>query len=146
MLSSGRPATDYSGEILALRQAYAAALKGHMILTHSPLAGDRALVLRSQEVLRCLRDALACREHLAYAHDMSSPASRFDYVRYDETAIKKSEALKAQHAELAAAIEALPAGRATSLALTKLEECFMWVGKAIRDDQVVRNGGAELQR
>ena len=42
-------------------------------------------------------------------------------------------------------INLLPEGRAKSLALTKLEECYMWIGKAIRDAQMKRNGGAELQ-
>jgi hypothetical protein len=35
--------------------------------------------------------------------------------------------------------------RAKALALTKLEEVYMWIGKAIRDDQLSRNGTAELQ-
>jgi len=35
--------------------------------------------------------------------------------------------------------------RAKALAITKLEEVYMWIGKAIRDDQIKRNGSAELQ-
>lgn len=35
--------------------------------------------------------------------------------------------------------------RAKALALTKLEECYMWIGKGVRDDQIKRNGSAELQ-
>jgi hypothetical protein len=35
--------------------------------------------------------------------------------------------------------------RAKALALTKLEEVYMWIGKAIRDDQLDRNGKVELQ-
>lgn len=31
------------------------------------------------------------------------------------------------------------------MAITKLEEFYMWVGKAIRDEQLLRNGSAELQ-
>lgn len=27
-----------------------------------------------------------------------------------------------------------------SLAITKLEECYMWIGKAIRDEQIARGG------
>jgi hypothetical protein len=27
---------------------------------------------------------------------------------------------------------------------TKLEEAYMWIGKAVRDDQIERNGSAEL--
>jgi hypothetical protein len=29
--------------------------------------------------------------------------------------------------------------------LTKLEEAYMWIGKAIRDEQIERNSKAELQ-
>ena len=39
----------------------------------------------------------------------------------------------------------LKSPRTVALALTKLEECYMWIGKAIRDDQIERNGSAELQ-
>lgn len=35
--------------------------------------------------------------------------------------------------------------RAKALALTKLEECYMWIGKALRDDQIARIGSAPLQ-
>jgi hypothetical protein len=30
-------------------------------------------------------------------------------------------------------------GRAKSIILTKLEEAFMWMGKAVRDDQIERD-------
>ena len=36
-------------------------------------------------------------------------------------------------------------GRSASLALTKLEEAYMWIGKQIRDDQIARNEHYELQ-
>lgn len=71
---------------------------------------------------------------------------RFDYVKYDETAIKHQENFKtlAQHME--ANIEDLiKSPRAKAVALTKLEEVYMWIGKGIRDDQIKRNGSAELQ-
>lgn len=60
-------------------------------------------------------------------------------------------------------LENLPECRSTELAYAKLEElgttpcrdtekqvqlleeAYMWVGKAIRDDQIKRNGAAELQ-
>lgn len=71
---------------------------------------------------------------------------RFNYVRYDQQAMKTQAALKEKHSELERMIvRELPPGRGQSLALTKLEECYMWVGKAIRDDQVKRNGSAPLQ-
>lgn len=72
--------------------------------------------------------------------------SRFDYVKYDE----KGTALQASMKDNFTHIETLIdrnciSPRAKALALTKLEECYMWVGKAIRDDQISRNGTAELQ-
>lgn len=77
------------------------------------------------------------------------PVSRFDYVKYDEIAIAQQNATK----ELVSSLEQYinvcqqsPAGqRALHLALTKLEECYMWVGKLIRDEQIERNGSAPLQ-
>jgi hypothetical protein len=35
--------------------------------------------------------------------------------------------------------------RSKAQAITKLEECYMWIGKAIRDDQIARSGSAPLQ-
>lgn len=72
--------------------------------------------------------------------------SRFDYVKYDERATEVQNAFKGQCSKMEAIIEKeLEPGRAVSTALTKLEEFYMWVGKAIRDDQIARNGSAELQ-
>jgi hypothetical protein len=72
--------------------------------------------------------------------------SRFDYVKYDQHAQEDQEGFKETFEALEQAIELmLENGRAKSLALTKLEECYMWVGKQIRDDQIARNGSAELQ-
>ena len=34
----------------------------------------------------------------------------------------------------------LPGSREASLAITKLEECYMWIGKAIRNSQVESGG------
>jgi hypothetical protein len=72
-------------------------------------------------------------------------ANRFDYVPYDETAQAQQNDFKKAYSEIADKLEALPSGRAVSLALTKLEEAYMWIGKAIRDDQISRNGSAPLQ-
>lgn len=68
-------------------------------------------------------------------------AGRFDYVRYDDTAAENQRAFKAMFEELEAHVSAsLKPGRAQSLVLTKLEEAYMWVGKAIRDEQIARGG------
>lgn len=65
--------------------------------------------------------------------------SRFDYVRYDDIAQKQQELFKRWAQEIEGGIDALGNGRAKSLALTKLEECYMWIGKQIRDDQIARS-------
>lgn len=69
---------------------------------------------------------------------------RFDYVRYDEQAQKAQDAFKEMFSQLTMNVEAMDKGRAQSLALTKLEEAYMWVGKALRDEQIARNGSAPL--
>lgn len=71
--------------------------------------------------------------------------SRFDYVKYDKRSIEIQEPCKDLCRSLEALISCLGTGRATSIALTKLEECYMWIGKAIRDDQIARNCSSELQ-
>lgn len=71
--------------------------------------------------------------------------NRFDYVRYDETAQKQQELFKQKFQDLEATVAHFKPGRALSLVLTKLEEAYMWVGKAIRDEQIARNGSAPLQ-
>lgn len=71
--------------------------------------------------------------------------NRFDYVKYDETALKKQVEAKTLCQKLEHFAETnLPNGRAKSLVFTKLEEAYMWIGKAIRDEQVVERS-AELQ-
>lgn len=71
--------------------------------------------------------------------------SRFDYVKYDDAAIAVQDEAKEKAIALEIVINGLPDGRAKSLALTKLEEVYMWIGKAVRDDQIKRNGSAPLQ-
>lgn len=71
--------------------------------------------------------------------------SRFNYVKYDEQAQSDQDVLKAMVENLADnIIVRLRPGRASSLAITKLEEVYMWIGKGIRDDQIARNGDAPL--
>jgi hypothetical protein len=71
--------------------------------------------------------------------------SRFDYVKYDELATITQKHFKNVFEDAEQYIDRLANGRAKSLALTSLEESYMWVGKAIRDEQIARNGSAELQ-
>jgi hypothetical protein len=71
--------------------------------------------------------------------------SRFDYVKYDDFSVRQQAEIKVKAEALEALIGCLADGRAKSLALTKLEEAYAWCGKAIRDEQIARNGSAELQ-
>ncbi|HET6445346.1 MAG TPA: hypothetical protein VFI27_12285 [candidate division Zixibacteria bacterium] len=71
--------------------------------------------------------------------------SRFDYVKYDEIAsgVQGSAKIKAQSLETC--INLLMSEEAKTKALQHLEECYMWIGKAIRDDQIARTGKTELE-
>lgn len=71
--------------------------------------------------------------------------SRFDYVKYDDLANEQQSNFKRICTMLEFEIDKLKSSRDKALAHTKLEECYMWLGKAIRDDQISRNGMAELQ-
>ncbi len=72
--------------------------------------------------------------------------NRFDYVAYDDTAATVQAGAKKLAQDIETYIEShLKNGRAKSLAFTALEEMYMWIGKQIRDDQILRNGSAPLQ-
>jgi hypothetical protein len=70
---------------------------------------------------------------------------RFDYVKYDDKSLVDQRKAQIAVQEVEAFIDRLPPGRASALAYTKLEECYMWIGKALRDQQIKVNGTAELQ-
>jgi hypothetical protein len=71
---------------------------------------------------------------------------RFDYVKYDDISnVAQKEFKKQVEIMEDIIVREMNPGRAQSLAMTKLEEFYMWIGKAIRDDQIARSGGAELQ-
>ena len=67
--------------------------------------------------------------------------SRFDFIQYDNISMERQVNFKEQFTKLANEIEIISTGneRASLIALIKLEECYMWVGKAICDDQIRRN-------
>ncbi len=71
--------------------------------------------------------------------------SRFDYVKYDDRAQEDQAKAKESCQRLERIIDGFPASRSKALAITKLEESYMWIGKMIRDEQISRNGSAELQ-
>lgn len=72
-------------------------------------------------------------------------ANRFDYVEYDKLAVSQQSFFKEKFMSLEEATKHLISPRAKALVLTKLEEAYMWVGKAIRDDQIERDVSTKLQ-
>lgn len=65
--------------------------------------------------------------------------NRFDYIEWDQESKKKADSAK----ELMLTVEQfvtnhLMDGRAKSIVLTGLEEVHMWMGKAIRDEQLFK--------
>lgn len=71
--------------------------------------------------------------------------STFDYVKYDEKASEDQATFKDIVKELEVAIkEHIQCPDSKKLAIRKLEEVYMWIGKGIRNDQIKRNGSAEL--
>ncbi len=64
----------------------------------------------------------------------------FNYVKYDPEHTLVQDNAKAVVMELELVVDKLLPGRSSALARTALEECYMWIGKAIRDDQVLKRG------
>ena len=67
-------------------------------------------------------------------------SDRFSYVRYDDLATSTQAHLRSAFEHVEALVAQLTPGRAQSLVYTKLEEAYMWIGKAVRDDQIQRTG------
>jgi hypothetical protein len=64
---------------------------------------------------------------------------RFDYVKYDDVACCAQEGFKSIVLDLEHHIQkSIHCPRSQALALTKLEEVYMWIGKGIRNDQLAR--------
>ncbi len=73
-------------------------------------------------------------------------SQRFSYVKYDDKAVKDQQDIKALFEVLEETCnKRLERSRELSLVMTKLEEAYMWTGKAIRDAQIVRDGQYEEQ-
>lgn len=65
--------------------------------------------------------------------------TRLDYVTWDEISEKNQQQVKKQYQAIEAFIEeTLQNSREKTLALIKLEESWMWVGKSIKVDQQKR--------
>ncbi len=72
--------------------------------------------------------------------------SRFDYIKYDEQTQKIQSLIKGKFQEAEnLGIVYLKDSRWRSLFLTHLEIAYMAAGKALRDEQIERNQGSELQ-
>ena len=71
--------------------------------------------------------------------------SRFNYIKYDLQSQERQAVFKKLFEQMEAFVGELKDGRPKSLVFTKLEEAYMWVGKAIRDEQIATNGTAEQQ-
>ena len=69
----------------------------------------------------------------------------FDCIKYDEKSIATQGIFKEKCEEMEFAIRILQNGRERDMALIKIEECYMWIGKAIRDGQILRNNEFKLQ-
>ena len=66
---------------------------------------------------------------------------RFSYVKYDTEQSALQEVFKSLFEQLDQAVsDNLPHCRESNLVHTKLEEAYMWVGKAIRDIQIKKDG------
>lgn len=70
--------------------------------------------------------------------------SRFDYIKYNSESATIQDIFKKDCIQIEEHINKfIPAGRSCSLALTHLEEVYMWIGKAIRDIQIEKNENTE---
>jgi len=67
-------------------------------------------------------------------------ATRLDYVKWDEISEKNQQIVKQYYLLIESFVsDTFKDSREKSLVLTKLEESWMWVGKAIKVDQEKRN-------
>lgn len=72
--------------------------------------------------------------------------NRFDYVKYDDESQDKQKIFKDHVEELERMVSTLECPRSTEYAIKALEEAYMWIGKALRNEQIKRNSGIfELQ-
>ncbi len=71
--------------------------------------------------------------------------SRFDYIKYDDQSVRQQNIAKRMVEELEEFIEKIhptpKTSRAKALAITQLEQVYMWIGKAIRDEQLTLRSG-----
>ena len=106
-----------------LRKEYSA----HVRLSECQTKLNKALGVGETPLTLELRDIFD--QYFTYVR---RPFMRFDYVRYDESSKNLQAQFKASFEVVERDFQFLNDSRAKALALTKLEEAYMWVGKAIR--------------
>ncbi len=74
-------------------------------------------------------------------------ATRFDSIKYDDVSNKLHNRCKKLCVDFETLISEIGGGgaREKAIALTLLEHVHMRCGRAIRDDQLARKGGADYQ-
>lgn len=70
--------------------------------------------------------------------------SHFDYIKYDGDSHRIQLQFKSMFQSLKAEVDQLAPSCHKSIIYTKLEEAYMWVGKAIRDEQKDRERIREM--
>lgn len=70
--------------------------------------------------------------------------SDFDYVKFDGDSHRIQLQFKSMFQSLKAEVDQLAPSRHKAIIYTKLEEAYMWVGKAIRDEQKDRERIREM--
>jgi hypothetical protein len=74
--------------------------------------------------------------------DMSK---RLEYVKYDDISLENNARFKLIFESILGNLEySLKDSREKELALNAVEEAFMWVGKAIKSDQIIRELNHEI--
>ena len=63
---------------------------------------------------------------------------KYDYIEWDEQSKYLQQAIKKEFKYIEFMLNNLNLSRELSLSRSKLEESFMWIGKAIRSDQIER--------
>lgn len=67
-------------------------------------------------------------------------SKRFTSVKFNESNLKLHRAFQFYFADLEEQIMLnIPAGQSQALAITKLQEAFMWVGRAMADAQLTKD-------
>ena len=82
-------------------------------------------------------------------------SSKYEYVKYDDVARSQQNNFKTLFEQIENGLAAIGGtlsdakgpivGREIALARTKLEEAYMWIGKALKNDQVMRDSMAKMK-